>query len=65
MCKVQKASTTPLASSWLPWAQKIEEGHYRVDEDELPGVRKWFLEQGRNPQVLMKIAAVPKRSCTA
>jgi hypothetical protein len=60
MRKVQKATTTPLASTWLPWAQKLEEGHYRVSEEELPEVRKRFLEQRRKPQVLMKDSSRPR-----
>jgi hypothetical protein len=60
MRKVQKASTTPLASSWLPWARNLEEGHYRLDEDELPEMRAWFLKQGRNPQLLMKDSSRPR-----
>ena len=60
MRKVQKASATPLAAAWLPWAQKLEEGHYRVDEAELNDVRQWFLAQGRTPQVLMKDSSRPR-----
>jgi hypothetical protein len=60
MRKVQKASATPLTNTWLPWAQKLEEGHYRVEEEELPEARQWFLAQGRNLQVLMKDSILPR-----
>jgi hypothetical protein len=60
MREVQKATTTPLAYTRLPWAQRLEEGRYRVEEDVLPEVRKFFLSQGRSVQVLLKDSCRPR-----
>jgi hypothetical protein len=58
--KTQRPSSTPIVSEWEPWAGELREGHFRVDEEELPQVRLWFLNQGRAPQVLLKDSTRPR-----
>jgi hypothetical protein len=38
----------------------MREGHFYVEEDDLPEVRHCFLLDGRQPQVLMKDSARPR-----
>jgi hypothetical protein len=57
MRKAQEATTTSLASTWLPWTCVLQEGHYCVEEDLLPEVHKYFLWHGRSVQVPMTAAA--------
>ena len=58
--KTQRPSSTPLASEWEPWAGELREGHFRADEEELPQIRLWFLDQGRQPSVLLKDSTRPR-----
>jgi hypothetical protein len=58
--KTQRPSSTPLASEWGPWAGELREGHFHVAEEELPQVRLWFLNQGRQPSVLLKDSTRPR-----
>jgi hypothetical protein len=53
--KAQKTQTqTPPASEWKPWSSSVEPGHFWCMEDEIGGVRAWFLENGMNPKVVMR-----------
>ena len=52
--KTQATTRTPIAADWKPWANKLEEGHFYVDENDLDTVRAWFLNQKKHPKVMMK-----------
>jgi hypothetical protein len=38
----------------------LREGHFRADEEELSVIRLWFLNQGRQPSVLLKDSTRPR-----
>ena len=58
--KAQRSATTPLTTEWKPWADEIEDGHFFVQEEELPTVRAWFLAQKKHPKVMMKDELRPR-----
>lgn len=47
-------ASTPPAQEWKPFAQRIEAGHFCVNEEEIIGVRVWLLESRRCPRVALK-----------
>ena len=47
-------AATPPAQEWKAFAQTIEAGHFYVSEEEIGGVRAWFLESRRCPRVSLK-----------
>ena len=53
--KQQRPPQTPPTSEWQKWNCEIGPGHFWVtDEDGIDAVRRWFLEVGRSPKVLLK-----------
>jgi hypothetical protein len=58
--KAQRSATTPLTTEWKPWADEIEDGHFFVQEEELPTVRAWFFSQKKHPKVMMKDELRPR-----
>ena len=52
--RVQRPTKTPATSEWLVWGNEIAAGHFWAPDEDISSVRAWFLENGRNPKVIMK-----------
>ena len=64
----QASASTPPAHEWGRWEWKLAPGHYHAEEEQIAGIRAWFLAGGRSPRVIMKDAASVRLliyACTA
>ena len=64
----QSSAITPSAHEWQQWAWKLAPGHFCCAEEEIAGIRAWFLAGGRSPRVLLKDAGSVRTivyNCTA